>query len=332
MIEKETLILSQKDIKPLLSMKDTIEAVEKAFKDFALGKTQILPRKYLVFEKYAGKTGYMPAYIDTLDAAGIKIVSAHDENPKKHGLPRVTATLVLTDPKTGLPLAIMDATYTTMMRTGAIGAIAAKHLARKNSKVVGIIGTGVQGRGQLMGLMEIQDIKQALVYDVMPEQARKFVQEVGKQFGIDVLEADTTQRVTEHSDILVTSTNSKTPVINDEWIKPGLHITTMGVSAPGSQEIPTETFKRSKLVIDDFNQTSQMGGINVPFSKGLLKKEDIYAEIGEILLGKKPGRTSGEEITVFVTSGLPIQDIAVARLVYEKAKERGIGKIVQLME
>ena len=332
MIKSETLILSQKDIKQLLSMKEAIETVENAFKDFAMGKTQMIPRKYLIFEKYAGKTGFMPAYIDTLDASGIKIVSAHDENPTKYGLPRVTATTILTDPKTGLPLSVMDATYTTMMRTGAIAAIAAKYLSRQNSRVAGIIGTGVQGRGQLMGLIEVRDIEKAWVYDAIPEQSKRFVEDMRKQYGIDLEQADNIQKVVENADILVTSTTSKTPVIIDQWVKPGLHITTMGVSAAGSQEIPTETFKRSKLVIDDFNQTSQMGGINVPFSKGFLKKEDIYAEIGEILLGKKPGRTSGEEITVFVTSGLPIQDIAVARLVYEKAKGKGIGKIVQLME
>jgi len=331
-VKSETLILSQNDIKQLLSMKETIETVENAFRDFAMGKTQMIPRKYLMFDKYAGKTGFMPAYIDTLDASGVKIVSAHDENPTKHGLPRVTATMVLTDPKTGLPLAVMDATYTTMMRTGAIGAIAAKHLSRKNAKVVGIVGTGVQGRGQLMGLMEVREIEKAIVYDAVPEQSKRFAEDMKARFRIDVVQTDDIQKAAENVDVLVTSTNSKTPVIKDEWVKQGLHLTAMGVSAPGSQEIPAETFKRSKLVIDDFAQTSTMGGINVPISKGLLTKEDVFAEIGEILIGKKPGRTSDQEITVFVTSGLAIQDIAVARLAYEKAKEKGIGQVVHLME
>jgi alanine dehydrogenase len=332
MVESETLILSQKDIRQLLSMKETIGIVENAFKDFAMGKTQMIPRKYLVFEKYAGKTGFMPAYIDTLDAAGVKIVSAHDENPTKRRLPRVTATMILTDPQTGLPLAVMDATYTTMMRTGAIGAIAAKHLSRRSAEVVGIIGTGVQGRGQLLGLMEVRGITKALVYDAIPEQSKRFGEEMNKQFGIPVVPADNAQKVVENVDILVTSTNSKTPIIKDEWVRSGLHITSMGVSAPGSQEIPTETFKRSKLVVDDYPQTSVMGGINVPVTQGLLKKEDVFAEIGEIIIGKKLGRTLDSEITTFVTSGLAIQDIAVARLTYEKAKEEGMGKIVRLME
>lgn len=313
-------------------MKEVIQTVENAFKDFATGKTQMIPRKYLMFEKYAGKTGFMPAFIDTLDAAGVKIVSAHDENPKKYGLPRVTATMVLTDPKTGLPLAVMDATYTTMMRTGAIGAIAAKHLARGNTKVAGIIGSGVQGRGQLMGLMEVKDLKRVLVYDKIPEQSKRFAEDMSKQFGVDIMPKDTVKEVVENVDLLVTATNSKTPIIDDKWVTPGLHITTIGVSAPGSQEIPTETFKRSKLVLDDFAQTSVMGGINVPISAGLLKKDDVFGEIGEILVGKKPGRTSDKEITTFVASGLAIQDIAVAGLTYQKAKQKGIGQTVRLMD
>lgn len=328
----ETLILSQKDIRQLLPMKEAIQTIENAFKDFAVGKTQMIPRKYLIFKKHSGKTGFMPAYIDSLDASGVKIVSAHDENPKKYGLPRVTATMVLTDPKTGLPLAIMDATYTTMIRTGALGAIGAKHLARRDANIAGIIGTGVQGRGQLMGLIEVIDLEKVLVHDVIAEQNEKFAADMSRQYGIEILTENRVRDIVENVDILVTATNSKTPVIDDKWVKPGLHVTSIGVSVAGNQEIPTETLKRAKLVVDDFDQTSVLGGINMPVTAGLLKKADVFAEIGEILVGKKVGRASDEEITVLVASGLSIQDIAVARLVYEKAKKSGIGQTIQLLD
>jgi len=146
--------------------------------------------------------------------------------------------------------------------------------------------------------MEVRSVSKVLVYDAIPEQSKRFAEEMNKQFRIPVMPKDSAQEVAENVDILVTSTNSKTPIIKDDWVKPGLHITSMGVSAPGSQEIATETFKRSKLVIDDYAQTSVMGGINVPITQGSLKKEDVFAEIGEILLGKKTGRTSDSEITI----------------------------------
>lgn len=323
--EREILFLSEHDVKSLITMREAIEIVEQAFRDFASGKAQQLMRRYLVFEKYKGKIGFMPAYIDTLNVAGIKIVGAYEENPKKYSLPRVIATIVLFDPETGLPTAVMDGTYLTMIRTGALGAVAVKYLARKDSEVAGIIGAGVQGMGQLLGFIEVLDIKKVLVYDVVPENAEKFVREAIK-LGLDAIKVNSADVAVKNVDVLATATTSERPIVIKDWVKHGIHINSVGVSTEGKQEIDTEIFKISKLVVDDFDQTSKIGGINVPISKGVLTKNDVYCEIGDIILGRKPGRTSKDEITVFVTSGLAIQDVSVSQLVYRKAKKMNVGE------
>lgn len=326
-----TVVLTGKDVEQVLTMREAIDVVESAFADHAQGKTQMLPRSYLFLDEYAGRIGFMPAHIKSLDAAGIKIVCAYHDNPKLYGLPSVTATVILNDTKTGLPLAIMDGTYLTMIRTGAIGAIAAKYLARRDAKQVGVVGAGVQGRGQLRGLVEVRAIEKVLVYDPIPEQGRWFAEEMGRELSVDIVPTDSAEKAVRNVDVVAVATPSSTPVLRDEWVGSGLHITTVGVSTAGKQEVATEVFKRGKLVVDELSQTSKIGGINVPFSKGLLRGEDVYAEIGEIILGKKPGRTSDDEVTVFISSGLAIQDIATAKLVYDKARQLGLGRAADIL-
>lgn len=325
----ETRILNMEDVKSILTMKEAIQVVENAFKGHIQRKTQMLPRTYLFLQKHSGRIGFMPSYIESVNAAGIKIVSAFHENPEKYNLPVILATIILNDTKTGQTRAIMDGTYITMVRTGAIGAIAAKYLSRKDSNVAGIIGAGVQGRGQLLALSEVRKIDKALVFSRTSSSRRNYAEEMSQQLGIDITPVDSAEKVVKNADILVTATTSPTPVIAGEWVEPGLHITTVGVSTAGKQEIPTEVFKKSKLVVDEVDQTSKIGGISVPFSGGAIRKEDIHAEIGEIILGKKPGRISNEEITVFVSSGLAIQDIATAELVYQKAMTQDIGEVIR---
>jgi alanine dehydrogenase len=325
----EILIITEEDVKSLLSMREAIEVMETVFRAYAENGVQMIPRQYVFFEEHRGKTGFMPAYIGPMEAAGVKIVSHHEKNPSEHSLPAVQATTILNDVKTGLPLAMIGATYSTMIRTGAIAAVAAKYLSRQDSKVAGIIGAGVQGMGQLIGLTEVRKLQKAFVYDISEKQRERFVKEMSATLGMEVVPVEDAEKVVRESDIVALATPALTPVIENQWISKGTHINTVGVSTPGKQEVPTETLKQSKVVVDQFDQTSRMGGINMAISAGLLRKEDIYAEIGEIVTGKKQGRESREEITVFVTSGLAFQDIAVANLVYQKAKERGSGQSVK---
>jgi len=325
----EITLLSKNEVRSILMMRDTMEALRVAFVDHYRKKTQMVRRNYLFPSK--GRIGCMGALVESLQSAGYKIVSTFHENPTLCNLPSITALLVLNDVETGVPCAIMDATHITMMRTGAVSALATEYLGRKGSKLVGIVGAGEQGRGQLMGLTEVLKLSKAYVYDIDSARTKKFAEQMEKETGLDILSLDSIEEVVRKVDVLATATPSKTPVVFNKWVNPGLHINTVGGASRGEQEIDTEIFKRSKLVVDDFENASALGGITAPVSTGALSKEDVYAELGEIVAGEKPGRVRDDEVTVFVSSGLAIQDIATAHIVAKKAIELGLGVKVSLI-
>lgn len=304
--------------------------MEKAFKAKGLGKVQMPPKSYIFFQKYEGDFRVMPAYVESLSAAGVKIVNVHPKNRVKYGLPTVMALIVLLDPKTGAPLSVMDGTVITNIRTGAAGAVAAKYLARKNSKIVGLVGAGVQARTQLEALAEVFEIEEARVNDVSMREARRFAEEMEKRAGVRIKVERETRSAVEGSDIVVTTTPSRRPIVFDEWISPGMHINAIGADAPGKEELDPKILKRAKVVVDDIQQAIHSGEVNVPLSKGEIARGDIYGELGEIVTGKKPGRVSEDEITVFDSTGLAVQDIATDWVVYRKALRKGIGKKIEL--
>lgn len=313
----ETLILSREDVESMLTMEMCMKAVEHAFELHGKGMTQMPAKIYLTFEK--GDLRAMPAYIE--GHAGIKWVNSHPFNREK-GLPTVMALLIYNDPETGFPLAVMDATHITNMRTGAAGGIAAKYLARRDSRVFGFIGCGMQARTQFLALKEVFDVESALCYDVNRNVAGEFA-EFLTGYGVDA-EVVSIERACR-CDVLTTTTPSRAPIVMAEWIQDGTHINAIGADAPGKQELDPEILRRAKVVVDDYDQAIHSGEVNVPISRGVLAEEDIYASIGEIVAGLKPGRESDSEITVFDSTGLAIQDIATATLVYERAVELGKG-------
>ena len=319
----EMLWLTEEDVRSLLTMDEAIIAVEKAFYDHGMGQTQMPPKSYLYFSRYDGDLRTMPAYLEGQDLAGVKIVNVHTRN-QEIGLPTVMALLVLNSSKTGVPLAIMGATYLTSMRTGAAGAVAARALARQNSHVVGMIGAGEQARTQLLGLSRHFQIEQVIVSDSSQERARSFVDDVRPILDCDCL---TTARAEDacQCDILVTTTPSRRPVVQDRWINPGTHINAIGADARGKQELESSLTKRARVVVDDLTQAVHSGEVNVPISEGVLAPQDIHAQIGDILTGKKKGRISDEEITIFDSTGLGIQDVAAGNAVYRKALNSGLG-------
>ena len=320
----KTLILTERDVREVLTMDETMKAVERAFELHALGKTQMPPKVYLNFEK--GDLRAMPAYLD--EKAGVKWVNSHPENPRL-GLPTVMAVIVYNDPKTGFPLAIMDGTHVTNYRTGAAGGIAAKYLARKDSRIFGFVGCGRQAYTQFLALKEVFEMEEIRAYDISERNAERFIDFCDK-FGISarVLELE---RVCD-CDVLTTTTPSRKPVVRDEWVNEGTHINAIGADAPGKQELDEKLLLRAKIVVDDMEQALHGGEINVAISKGILKPEDIYATLGEIVAGIKRGREKDEEVTIFDSTGLAIQDIAVADVVYRKAKEMGVGIEISLFE
>ena len=327
----DVLFLTGKDVSSLLTIRETLRAVENAFKEKGFGRVQMPPKPYVFFKKYSGDLRVMPAYLERIGVAGVKVVNVHPKNPAKYGLPTVMATIVLLDPKSGAPICIMDGTRITAMRTGGAGGVAAKYLARKDSKVIGMIGAGTQARTQLMALKEVlPKIDVVKVFDKVTEHGEKYADEMGKILGLDIKPVHEAREAVFGSGIVVTTTPSTEPVVMDEWVGDGTHINSIGADAPGKEELDPTVLGRAKIVVDDFEQAIHGGEINVPVSRGLIGREDIYAEIGDVVARKKPGRTSNDEVTVFVSTGLAIQDVSTAWIVYKKAERAGLGKKMRM--
>jgi len=324
----EVLWLAEDDVLSLLDMDEAIVAVERAFRDHGMGLVQMPPKSYLNFLKYDGDLRTMPAYLVEQNLAGVKIVNVHAGNPKK-GLPSVMALVILNSPQTGAPLAVMGAASLTAMRTGAAGAVAARALARKNSRVVGMIGAGVQAATQLLGLSRCFRIERVLLFDAQKGHSMSLVHNIRQYLDCDC-EIVSEVKQACLCDILVTTTPSRQPVVDDAWIQPGTHINAIGADAAGKQELQSSLTARARVVVDDMAQAVHSGEVNVPISQGILLPERIHAQIGEILVGKKPGRLSDDEITIFDSTGLAIQDGAVGHAVYRKALSAGMGKSLKV--
>lgn len=309
-----------------LSMSDVLGLVEKAFGEKGLKKVQMPPKPYLFFPKFNGDLRVMPAYLEELDEAGVKLVNAHPNNPSKYGLPTVLATIVLFDPKTGTPISIMDGTWITAMRTAAASGIATKYLARKDAKVLGMVGAGYQSLFQLEALHKVMEIESVKIFDLIEKKAENLAVMAREEFGLNVKSVVTAEDAVRSSDVMVTVTPARMPIVKNEWIVEGMHINAIGADAPGKEELEAEILNRAKIVIDDWEQASHSGEINMPLSKGMITRANIHAEIGEIVAGSKPGRVSQDEITVFDSTGLAIQDVITAWASAKVAEEKGIGR------
>ena len=231
------------------------------------------------------------------------------------------ALIVLISPETGAPVAIMDGTYLTDIRTGAAGGIAAKYLARKDSKVIGLVGAGNQAKTQLEALCEVFEPELVRITSRTKESCEQFIREMADITPCEIRYEESIEKVCD-CDILVTTTPTRKPIVKAQWIKEGTHINAIGADAVGKEELDPELLIRSKIVVDDIVQALHSGEVNVPLSKHYISENDIHAQLGEVITGLKPGRTSEEEITIFDSTGLAIQDVASAHLVYERA----IGK------
>lgn len=324
----EVLWLTQEEVKSVMDMHSDMQVVERAFRQHGLGKVQMPPKSYLYYTAYNGDLRTMPAYLEEEDITGVKIVNVHPGNPAL-GLPTVMALIVLISPQTGAPIAIMDGTYLTDIRTGAAGGIAAKYLARKDSKVIGLVGAGNQARTQLEALSEVFEPELVKVTSRTKESCEQFIREAAGIISCEIRYEETIENVCD-CDILVTTTPTRKPIVKAQWIKEGTHINAIGADAVGKEELDPELIIRSKIVVDDIVQALHSGEVNVPLSKHYISENDIHAQLGEVIVGLKPGRTSEEEITIFDSTGLAIQDVASAHLVYQRALSKGLGKQVRM--
>jgi alanine dehydrogenase len=308
-----TLLLDRSAIKTLIRMSDVINVVEDAFRICGEGKGSMPAKTYLSLEK--GDFRAMPAALP--GCAGMKWVNVHPQNPSL-GLPSIMAILVYNDPETGYPLAIMDATEITAYRTGAASAVASKYLARPDSQTIGVIGAGFQAHTQILAHAELFNPISINAFDVSKAATDRLVCSF-PQFSVK----NCSIQETAASDIVCTLTPSRSPIIKKEWITAGTHINAVGADAPGKQELDPSILKEAIVVVDDLKQASTSGEINVPIKKRIYSMREVYGTLAELIVGKKRARTNNSAITVFDSTGIAVEDIAVAKLLFDKAQQTG---------
>jgi alanine dehydrogenase len=326
----ETLLLDSSDVDENAQMGDVVAAVEAAFAAYEEGRTKMPAKSYVDLPKYNGDFRSMPAYMaaDDWDAAGIKWVNVHPDNPEQFDLPTVMGTMIYSDPETAVPLAIMDGTELTMKRTGAAAAVATDHLAVEDATSLGIVGAGVQSYTQLDAIAQVRDVQTVVVSDVRDEAVERFKDVYGDDF--DVQRGEISDAA--HCDIVSTVTPVEDPIVHPEDVGEHTHVNAMGADAEGKHELADDVLLDAKVVIDDFEQCTHSGEVNVPFSTGVMDADDIYGEIGEIVTGVRDGRRDDDGVTVFDSTGLAIQDVAAAHVVYEHAFENDNGTPFELIQ
>lgn len=320
------LFLSKSQVSSLLSVRESIDAVEEAFREFALGTASMPQRVSLQMPEDGGWLGVMPAFLANAGSLATKIVTVYHHNLTRHSIPNVLATIVLNDVETGRVEAVMDGSEITAMRTGAVSGVATKYLARNNAGRLGLFGAGVQARRQLQAIREVREIESVFVYDINRDQAKNLALEASAEGDAKVSVADSPDAVVENSDIIVTATTSSTPVFNGRLLRPGTHICAIGAFTPSTREVDSEAVSTSKIVVDSIDAAlAEAGDILIPLKEGVIQRGDIWAELGEVVTGRKGGRTSEGERTLFKSVGLGIQDASVAKLVFKKAQSLGVG-------
>ncbi len=316
-------ILSAADVRAALPMPRAIEAMRHAYSALSAGTAIAPPRQHLNTEK--GVTLIMPAYLPTRNELGIKAVSVYDENLTL-GLPRITATVLILDPETGAPKAVMDGRSLTAIRTGAGGGVAADVLARQDAQRVGLFGAGVQARSQLQAVLAVRPITHVTLMSRTHASAEQLADEIGTwEDAPKVTLAATPEAVVEDADIVICATTSATPLFNGQALPQGTHITAVGTFTPEKREVDTATLRRASRIIVDSREDClvEAGDLIIP-------NADIHAEIGEILNGDAPGRRDADEITFFKSVGVAVQDAVAGAAVLAAAETAELGTLVAM--
>jgi ornithine cyclodeaminase len=326
-------IFNAEDIRRTISMAEAIEVVKEAFVQLSEKKAQAPVRTSLKVSGQGDVALIMPAFLEKSRALGAKLVTVFPANPKK-GLPATQALVFLVDAETGSPLAIYEGTYLTRLRTGAATGAATQLLSRPESETLAIFGAGGQALLQALGVLAVREIREVRIFDLIAARAEGLKEELTRLADskkVKVLRADSAEKAAVEADILVTATTSRTPVFPGRVLSPGAHINAMGAFTPEMQEVDEETILRSRIFVDSLETClEEAGDLIIPLNKGLIRREDIQGELGEIVSGIKAGRKTPEEITYFKSVGNAVQDISVARAIFQKAKESGTGREIEI--
>ena len=347
-------ILNERIIKDLLDIKNVIEVVKRVYTLKNSNQADLFPIITHIFEPGKAdmdiKAGHLKGEANVF---GLKLVSWFGENIKK-GLPDVIGTIMIFDGKTGIPLGVLSAEHITCMRTGSAGAIGTKYLAREDSESLLMVGAGHQAFFQIAATLTVlNNIKKVTVYDPIDykfavdfcnkaklrlkneilskyKDDKIYFEKLTKKFGITFVATDDIEKSTRQADIIVTATPSRKPLIKREWVKKGTHFSCIGSDMEGKQEIDENIFSMARVFVDDINQAVNVGETEMPIKKGIINKKSIAGEIGDVILGKVPGRVSKDDITIFDSTGIAHQDLLTANYLIKIAKEKDLGTMVEL--
>lgn len=318
-------LLTEDHVKSLLPMPALITAMETAVARFSAGEVLQPVRTVLNVGPTRAFFGLMPAYIEQPARLGAKLVTVFNENHKR-GLPSHLATILLLDPDTGALLALMDGRYITEARTAAVSAVSARQLARADAAVLAIIGSGVQARSHLEACAEVRSLREARVWSPNPRSRARFVEEMSGRVAVRIHDCQTAEEAVTGADLVVLATSSTTPVIEASWVAPGTHVISVGACRPNEREMPPDLVSRARLFVDSREAAVvEAGDVVMNIAEGRFTAEHIAGELGELVLGRVPGRTSVEEITIFKSLGMAVEDVVAADLVFRKAVETGAG-------
>lgn len=328
------VVLKQDDMKNVFSMKDAIQADKDALKLYSLGKSVVPLRTNINVPEFEGQSLYMPGYVADANALGVKIVSVYPKNIEK-GLTGVPATMMLVNRETGEVCAMMDGTYLTRIRTGAVSGAATDVLAKRDSKIFALFGTGGQAETQLEAVLTVRPIEQVRVFDISFERAvnfaKKMTDALGAESGVKIIPAKSSDEAVEGADIITSVTTSKTPTFNGRLIKKGAHINGVGAYTPEMQELDEYIVTNAEKVYVDTRDgaLNEAGDLIIPIRKGIYAEGCLTGELGEVLANKVPGRERDDEITLFKTTGSAVLDVVTAQRIYECALKQNIGAIIE---
>jgi ectoine utilization protein EutC len=320
-------ILTEADIRSCLDLdEEAFSAVADGFTSLAAGEVTVPPIVRIDVPDHEGEVDIKTAYVRGLDSFAIKIAAGFFQNYRL-GLPTGSGMMVLVSARTGRPEAVLlDNGYLTDVRTGAAGALAARHLARKRVETAGVIGSGMQARYQMRALKQVRDFRRLMVYGIVPDQVKEYAAEMASVLGVEVVKAADAETVVRNSDVVVTCTPAKEPYLKAEWLHPGLHITAMGTDSEDKQELYADALGRADLLVCDRKyQSFRLGEFHNGLEAGVISRDDPIIELGELTSGREPGRKSDKEITICDLTGVGVQDTAIALLAYRKAMERDLG-------
>lgn len=332
--------LKMEDTKKVLKLGKVIETVEEVYRAKSVGSTEVFPLIFHEFNPGVADMDIKSGWMKDNEIFGLKVVSWFGNNVSK-GLPTLLGIIMIFNANTGVPKGIIDGSHITGIRTGAAGAIGAKLLARKDAKNLLVVGAGHVATFQVAAtLLSFPDLENVMIYDGLDfNTAEKFVANIREtlknDFEMEEVKANFTavkniEEATRKSDIIITVTPSRAPIIMKDWIKPGTHFSCIGADMSGKEEIDPEIFKDARTFVDDIEQCSNVGEIEIPIAKGIMTKDDIVGEIGDIITGKVVGRENDEEITVFDATGTALLDLLTGLLAIEEAEKAGLGQTIEL--